>query len=104
MSVLSIFKNLSFVEKFTSGGLLDSVDSTRSSSSSNFGEKTQDHIKNLLSSKYSAEILEGIRLLHEVIHLYSNGFNKLFRLMEEATQYQSFCQTFYLFFPILILM
>ena len=70
MSVLNIFKNLSFVEKFTSGGLLDNSDSTRTLTGSDFGDKTQEQIEVLLSSKYSAEILEGIRMLQDVISFF----------------------------------
>ena len=73
MSVLNIFKNLSFVEKFTSGGLLDNSDSTRTLTGSDFGDKTQEQIEVLLSSKYSAEILEGIRMLQDVISFFSSA-------------------------------
>ena len=70
MSVLSIFKNLSFVEKFTSGSLMDTIDSVRSGSSSDLNEKTHEDIKTLLSSKYSAEILQGIQLIQYVNNHY----------------------------------
>lgn len=66
MTMLNIFKNIPLMDRITSSNLLEAWDSTKVITGSDFGERTQEHIKTLLSSKYSSEILEGLQMLYGV--------------------------------------